>query len=414
MAIQFHDIKKSKKVIAAVMFLFAFFNSAYVQLNTPLLSTMIETQGWTDQTLCNLIVTTGNLAQIPAYLLCLVMGKSMNKKKMSYFSIICFIVGGLLIIPCSSNIYLVLLCRFIVGFGSGILILISTAILPDFFEGKELSTVIGLVLAGSGFWGFVFSNISGLIGGTFGWKTAYLLHLYAIVPLVLFALFIPTEPLVKSAAKAVSDNASASSKASSGGGLNPMIFIYTLAGMVTFMLIQVMWSNTSLWVSGTLGGTVAQAGMASGMLSLFSCIGRLFFGKIYQKLGRFTIHLNLVLLIAGMAIASVSTSITTAFIALAFVGVSMALTAPAALNRCIEISPESQERAQSITSIGFALGNFCSTYWIMFVSSMGSSSLSSVFRVNIFFTAGVLLVALLISAVLISRERRAGARSSIE
>ncbi len=110
----------------------------------------------------------------------------MNKKKMAYLSIACFLVGGLLIIPCSTSIYLVLLCRFIVGFGSGILILISTAILPDFFEGKELSNVIGLVLAGSGFWGFVFSNVSGFVGGKFGWKIAYLLHLYAVIPLILF------------------------------------------------------------------------------------------------------------------------------------------------------------------------------------------------------------------------------------
>lgn len=163
-----------------------FFNSAYVQLNTPLLSTMIETQGWTNEMLCNLIVTMGNFAQIPAYLICLALGGRMNKKKMAYLSIACFLVGGLLIIPCSTSIYLVLLCRFIVGFGSGILILISTAILPDFFEGKELSNVIGLVLAGSGFWGFVFSNVSGFVGGKFGWKIAYLLHLYAVIPLILF------------------------------------------------------------------------------------------------------------------------------------------------------------------------------------------------------------------------------------
>lgn len=71
MAVQYKDLTKARKVIAVVMFIFAFFNSAYVQLNTPLLSTMIETQGWTNEMLCNLIVTMGNFAQIPAYLICL-------------------------------------------------------------------------------------------------------------------------------------------------------------------------------------------------------------------------------------------------------------------------------------------------------------------------------------------------------
>ena len=227
MAVQYKDLTKARKVIAVVMFIFAFFNSAYVQLNTPLLSTMIETQGWTNEMLCNLIVTMGNFAQIPAYLICL-----------------------------------------------------------------------------------------------------------------------------------------------------------------------------------ALGGTVAQAGMASGMMSLFSCIGRLFFGKIYGKLGRFTIHLDLALLIVGMAIASHSHSYAMALVALAFVGVSMALTAPAALNRCIEISPRCQERAQSITSIGFALGNFGSTYWKLFVGKFGDGTLNSVFRVNSYFTVAVLVIAFGIFAVLISREKK--------
>ena len=256
------------------------------------------------------------------------------------------------------------------------------------------------MLAGSGFWGFVFSNVSGFVGGKFGWKIAYLLHLYAVIPLILFAVFIPDQPLVESKQK----KANAPTQK---GDLSPMIFVYTLAGMVAFMLIQVMWSNTSLWVTGTLGGTVAQAGMASGMMSLFSCIGRLFFGKIYGKLGRFTIHLDLALLIVGMAIASHSHSYAMALVALAFVGVSMALTAPAALNRCIEISPRCQERAQSITSIGFALGNFGSTYWKLFVGKFGDGTLNSVFRVNSYFTVAVLVIAFGISAVLISREKKA-------
>lgn len=112
MSAQDNSLKKTRTTIAVVMFIFVFFNSAYVQLNTPLLSTMIETQGWTNEMLCNLVVTMGNFAQIPAYILCGVLGNRMNKKKMAYVSVACFLIGGLLIIPCSFNIYLVLLCRF--------------------------------------------------------------------------------------------------------------------------------------------------------------------------------------------------------------------------------------------------------------------------------------------------------------
>lgn len=399
MAERFQDLKKTRTIIAVVMFIFAFFNSAYVQLNTPLLSSMIEAQGWTNETLCNLIVTVGNLAQIPAYIVGAVLGNKMDKKKLVYLSIVCFLVGGLLIIPLSFNIYLVLLCRFIVGCGSGMLILISTAILPDFFEGKQLSSIIGLVLAGSGFWGFVFANIAGTICDAYGWKTAYLLHLYALIPLVLFALFIPNRPLIERSEEK-DDKRVSSSK------MNPMVFVYTLAGMASFMLIQGMWSNSSIWITDTLGGTVAQAGLASSVISLFSFLGRLVFGRVYGKCGRFTLHGNIVLLIVGMFIASQATSFGLALVAIAFVGVAMGFVAPTALNLCIEASPKTQERAQAITSIGFAIGNFSSTYWKLFLNQVSNGTLPSVFRINTYFCMAFLLVAFLISFLLMQKRKQ--------
>lgn len=400
----YKDLKKTRRIIAITMFIFAFFNSAYVQINTPLLSSMIAAQGWTNETLCNLIVTIGNLAQIPSYILGGVLGRKMDKKKLVYISAVLFLVGGLLVIPCSSNIWLVLLCRFIVGCGSGMLILISTAILPDFFEGKELSSTIGLVLAGSGFWGFIFANLSGQIGNAFGWKTAYLLHLYAVIPLALFAILIPNQPLIK---KTLEEADKKSPETRTKAPINPMVFVYTLAGMASFMLVQGMWSNSSIWITGTIGGTVAQAGIASSVISLFSFLGRMVFGKVYGKLGRFTLHLNIVMLIIGMFIASSATTFPVALAAIAFVGVAMGFVAPTALNRCIEVAPENQETAQAITSIGFALGNFVSTYWKWFLNKVSNGTLSSVFHINTYFCIGFLALAFLISFVMIRKERQA-------
>ena len=83
MAISFKNRKTALIAIGVVMFLYAFFNSAYVQLTTPLLSTIIKTQGYTDPTLANMIVIMGNLAQIPANVIGGILGSRMDKKKMS-------------------------------------------------------------------------------------------------------------------------------------------------------------------------------------------------------------------------------------------------------------------------------------------------------------------------------------------
>ena len=136
--IQYKNEKQTRIAVGITMFMYAFFSTAYVQLTAPILAYMVEAEGYTDPILSNMIVTICALAQIPACLLGVALGKRMDKKLWSYIGMACFLFGSLLIIPFSQNIYLVLLCRFVVGFGSGILILLSTAILPDFYEGKSL------------------------------------------------------------------------------------------------------------------------------------------------------------------------------------------------------------------------------------------------------------------------------------
>ena len=405
MAISFKNRKTALIAIGVVMFLYAFFNSAYVQLTTPLLSTIIREQGYTDPTLANMIVTMGNLAQIPANILGGILGSRMDKKRMSYLSAMLVIGGSLAVIPLAGSIYAVLACRAVVGFGSGMLILISTAILPDFYEGKQLSTMIGLVLAGSGFWGFISSNVAGLVNQAAGWQTAYLLYLYGTVPMALFALVVPRIPFV-SKAERVSKSPSAAEDARTHAPIAPMVYVYALVGAASFMLVQLVWSNSSLWVEGTIGGGAAQAGMASSVLSLFSCLARLGFGALYGKIGRWTVHLNIALLVAGLGVASMATSFPMALVALAFVGAAMGLVAPTCLNRCIEVAPHCQERAQAITSVGFALGNFGSTYWLLFVSGLGNGTLPSTFGVNAAFAVGLLAVSIVVSVTLARRGRQ--------
>ena len=203
----------------------------------------------------------------------------------------------------------------------------------------------------------------------------YLFHLYALVPLALFAVGISSQTLVEKTVKVKKNK----------GVVHPMVFVYTLSEMVSFMLVQGMWSNLSIWITQSLGGTLVQAGLASSIMSLFSFFGRLAFGSIYNKLGRYTPHLNILLLIIGMFIVSSAISFTHAIIAIAFVGLAMGFVATVALNRCIEISPESQENAQAVTSIGFALGNFASTYWQLCLRKLENGSIQSIFNINTYF-----------------------------
>lgn len=150
------------------MFIWTFFNGAYANINAPLIRSIAEVQGFTNEIMVNYIATITNLAMVAANIfLSLIGGKKMNMR-------IWAVVAGVLTIGGS------------VG-----------AVLPFYFEGKELATVLGVVTAGSGFWGFIFSNISGIVNASFGWKASYMLYLYAIVPVLLFLIFIPKEKFIE-------------------------------------------------------------------------------------------------------------------------------------------------------------------------------------------------------------------------
>lgn len=381
--IQYKSKKQAQICIGITMFIFASFSTAYIQLTSSILAFIIETEGYTDPILSNMIVTISSLAQIPACLLGVFLGKRMNKKFWCFIGIVSFAAGGLLIIPFSGSLTMVLALRLVVGFGSGMVTLLYTAFLPDFFEGKSLSMMLGLATSGGGFWGFVFSSLAAAVCDTHGWKAAYLLHLYAVIPLILLILLVPGKPLVTLP----------ESRETRKRKLAPMIFWYSFLGGLLYMGVQVLWSNTSIWVRDTLSGTAAQMGIVSGMFSIFSCGARLIFGPIYSRMKEKTLCLSLVLLAAGLFLASGAQSIGMSLVAASLVGASMGLTAPACLNLSIRADPENQVAAQAITTIGFASGQFTSTYWRAAVGVLFDGTLVGTFRISGY--AAVFLLAFL-------------------
>ncbi len=416
MAVHYKNEKQARFAIAVTMFIYAFFSTALIQLTAPILSYIVEAEGYTDPVLSNMIVTIGSLAQIPACLLGAVLGRRMDKKLWTNICIGCFLTGSLLVIPLSGNIYLVLACRFVAGFGTGILTLLATAVLPDFFEGKSLSAMIGLIPAGGGLWGFLFSSLEANLCGAFGWKRAYLIHLYAVVPLILFAFLVPSKPLTarpegnrESGEPKGSEESGKSkrsgepgeskrlgkpgkSKRSEKSGIAPVIFAYSFLGAVLYMGVQVMWSNTSLWMRESIGGTAAQIGLISGLFSLCSCGIRLVYGPIYSLLGKKTIHLSAAFLALGLFLASGAQSFGMAAVSGSLVGAAMGLAAPICLNLGIEASPENQVSAQAIITVGFSLGQFISTYWMGFARRLSDGTFPGIFRISAWFTLGLLVV----------------------
>ena len=390
------------------MFIWTFFNGAYANINAPLLRSIAEAQGFTNEIMVNYIATIANLAMVAANIfLSIIGGKKMNMRMWAIVAGVLTMGGGVGTILLSGNLNAMIFARFFVGFGAGVGCLIAGAVLPFYFEGKELATVLGVVTAGSGFWGFIFSNLSGVLNASYGWKASYMLYCYAIIPVILFLVFVPKEKFIEVPEKAIDKLKETDKKEKRERELNPQVIIYIVLAFLVYLMIQLMWSNISTWIAEPpINATLVQVGLAASIMPLASFIGRALNGPIYNKIGRFSLHLFYAMLLMGLILGVVATTFNLSLVAIFLVGATMGLAHPVVTLLAIKTSPRGQVRAQALILAGENLGNFFSTQWRVYINRLSDGTLRSAFHINAYFVGAVLVLCFIGTFILMKMEKK--------
>ncbi len=390
------------------MFIWTFFNGAYANINAPLIKSIAEAQGFTNEIMVNYIATITNLAMVAANIfLSLIGGKKMNMRIWAVVAGVLTIGGSMGAILVSGSLSAMIFMRFFVGFGAGVGCLIAGAVLPFYFEGKELATVLGVVTAGSGFWGFIFSNLSGVLNASYGWKASYMLYCYAIIPVILFLVFVPKEKFIEVPEKAIDKLKETDKKEKKERELNPQVIIYIVLAFLVYLMIQLMWSNISTWIAEPpINATLVQVGLAASIMPLASFIGRALNGPIYNKIGRFSLHLFYAMLLIGLILGVVATTFNLSLVAIFLVGATMGLAHPVVTLLAIKTSPRGQVRAQALILAGENLGNFFSTQWRVYINRLSDGTLRSAFHINAYFVGAVLVLCFIGTFILMKMEKK--------
>ena len=406
--IKYKNRKTAKRIIFLVMFIWTFFNGAYANINAPLLRSIAEAQGFTNEIMVNYIATIANLAMVAANIfLSVIGGKKMNMRMWAVVAGVLTMGGGVGTILLSGNLNAMIFARFFVGFGAGVGCLIAGAVLPFYFEGKELATVLGVVTAGSGFWGFIFSNLSGVLNASYGWKASYMLYCYAIIPVILFLVFVPKEKFIEVPEKAIDKLKETDKKEKRERELNPQVIIYIVLAFLVYLMIQLMWSNISTWIAEPpINATLVQVGLAASIMPLASFIGRALNGPIYNKIGRFSLHLFYAMLLMGLILGVVATTFNLSLVAIFLVGATMGLAHPVVTLLAIKTSPRGQVRAQALILAGENLGNFFSTQWRVYINRLSDGTLRSAFHINAYFVGAVLVLCFIGTFILMKMEKK--------
>ena len=342
--IKYKDRKTAKRVIFLVMFIWTFFNGAYANINAPLIRSIAQVQGFTNEIMVNYIATITNLAMVAANIfLSLIGGKKMNMRIWAVVAGVLTIGGSMGAVLVSGSLSAMIFMRFFVGFGAGVGCLISGAVLPFYFEGKELATVLGVVTAGSGFWGFIFSNLSGIVKASFGWKASYMLYLYAIVPVLLYLIFITKEKFIVEPEKVIDKVKEEKKEVKKERELNPTVIIYIVLAFLVYLMIQLMWTNISTWIAEPpISASLVQVGLAHPVVTLLA----------------------------------------------------------------IKTSPKAQVRAKAMILAGENIGNFFSTQWRVYINKLSDGTLRSAFHINAYFVAAVLVLCFIGTFIMMKMEKK--------
>lgn len=192
-------------------------------------------------------------------------------KKLTLIGLIMYVVFG-----CAaglfSDIYLVLVCRALLGIGVGILMPLSTGLISYYFTKDKQDMLMGYSSAMNMLGGVVATLIAGMLA-IVSWRLSFLVYLIGVICLVLVLLWMPDEKIVDDSAK------------KKESGIFRRYYPY-IVGMFLLMIVFYTYpANFALEVSksGAIAKHLVPIVMAT--MDIFGFIGGLIYPKLRKSLG---------------------------------------------------------------------------------------------------------------------------------
>lgn len=308
------------------------------------------------------------------------------------------VVSGLCAFLFHRNLVLLYVWAALLGIGIGIVIPVATSLISDFFEGQERETMLGLQTAAANAGSMCMTFTGGLLAA-YGWHYNYLVYLFAVPGLILTLLFIPGKRDM--AGEQIKVQAADQSRAIPGRVVGCMV-----VAMGFMLLFYIAPTNLAMYVSQRQMGDSFLAGTAATVLLLGGTVAGVFFGRLSERIGEWTIALGFAVLAAGYLILCAGVGTAGLMAAGFLIGTSNALVLPQCMGKA---AAGDRRRSTFYTSLVFATANL-GTFLAPSVTMAARLLTGGDTVVARFMTAAVIsLAAAVISGVILCRrKRRAG------
>ncbi|KAF1294203.1 MFS transporter [Candidatus Enterococcus leclercqii] len=277
----------------------------------------------------------------------------------------------------TTNYNILLVSRFLLGSGIGLFNALAYSLITKYYEGEERNRLLGYQAALTALGSTIFSLLAGWLL-QFNWHFSYLVYLLALLPIVLFGLFIPSD-------KQTLDQSVVVEKATIKGAV---IFYSVYMFFVYALFMTAIFKLASLFVEIGIGSP-AQASLCLAVLTACGFFSGVIFGKVKQSLKEFTGPVAVAFLGIALGCLSITNNIFVVILLVIAIGFFQGLINPTIFSEVAEISnTASQNLASTCLLIGINLGVFLNPTVISEISNIARITTTS----NTFRLAGVLLV----------------------
>lgn len=291
-------------------------------MSAPIISAalpaMIDSFSSQSKSAVETLLTIPNFGIILALLISPFCIRVIGKKNTVLTGLVIALISGLL--PALiSNYFLILGARFTFGLGIGLFNSLAVSLLAEFYEGDELSTMMGFQsMAGSlGSAGLSFF-ISYLV--TLGWQQTFWAYLIILPVLFLFGFFvqIPESRKTKTADEVQTETFSVNLPVV---GLSILIFFLFAFFMASVVKLPEFIIHNNI-------GSASSVSIITGLSTLVGIPIGMFYGKIHQLLKQQVLPIGLLISAIGFFIVSQSSTLTVLLIGVGFSGVGFGLAVP--------------------------------------------------------------------------------------
>lgn len=287
-------------------------------LISPALPAMIRSFPNQSKSAVETLLTIPNFGIILALLLSPFCIRMIGKKKTVVTGIVIALISGLL--PAIISNYFVLLgTRFTFGLGIGLFNSLAVSLLAEFYEGDELSTMMGFQSMVGSLGGALLSfGISYLV--TLGWQQVFAAYLIILPVLFLFGFFVKIPGAQKGQ--------------QNGPGETEKVFVNLpvvgLSVLIFFLFVFFIASVVKLpeFIIHNNIGNASSVSIITGLSSLIGIPIGMFYGKIHHLFKQKVLPLGLLIAAIGFLIVSQSSTLPILFIGVCFSGIGFGLAVP--------------------------------------------------------------------------------------